>query len=155
MTFVAAQKGWDGVAMTILMIIAWTSSWQFGNDYQSKYWLNIHGIVVEAKSFRYFGRTHMIGAIQAFSGTKVTSWMDSILAPGPRRNAFLSRLDRLRNGGSTERQSPEALQAVDDEDDGDEKVLSSFDKDWVVLQVNLAMQAARVMKYEMESHHSV
>ncbi|KAI9878618.1 MAG: hypothetical protein M1830_000385 [Pleopsidium flavum] len=136
MTYVAARKGWDGVAMTILMLAAWTFSWQFEDKVMARHFLNASGVVIKARSFQFGGRTQMIGAIQSFSGSKVTSWMDSILAPCQRRQALLSRLGCSLSDSSAEpRTKGEAL--------------SGYDEDWVTLQAEIAKEAADVMRREL------
>jgi hypothetical protein len=50
---------------------------------------------IEAKTFQFGGRTQMLNAIQVLSGSKVTSWMDDIIVPHPRRDAVLKHLDTI------------------------------------------------------------
>lgn len=129
MTYVAAQKGWDGLAMTILILFAWLFAWQFNNTALARRWLELAGVVVKARSFQFGGRTQMIGAVQVFSGSEVTGWMDGILAPCARREAWLERL----------RPSSESVRT-------NGNGLSDYDRDWVALQTELAIQAAEVMR---------
>jgi hypothetical protein len=92
MTYVAAQKGWDGVGLVLLMVVTWTLQLRYTNDALVKHWLDSENISVEATSFEFTGRTIMLGAIQAFSGSQRTLWMDEIVAPHPRRDAWLEKL---------------------------------------------------------------
>lgn len=91
MTFAAANQGWDAIGMLGLMILALIISWADAS-HNVKMWLKRDGISIEAQSFHFTGRTPMIGAIHIFSQTKAASWMDSILAPCPRRGAWLTRI---------------------------------------------------------------
>jgi len=141
MTYVAAQKGWDGVAMTILMLSSWAFSWQSGDKQMAQRWLGISGVTIKTKSFQFGGRTQMVGAIQSFNGGKGTSWMDTILAPCPRRQAFLSRLEELGRDPNTETQRASGSKQSD---------LSNFDEEWVTLQAELAKEAADVMRREFQ-----
>ncbi|KAI9763451.1 MAG: hypothetical protein M1839_006449 [Geoglossum umbratile] len=130
MTYVAAQKGWDGICMLILIIAAYLCHWPYRDHHIGQLWLDQEGITAETKSFRFGGRTQMIGAIHAFSGTKVTTWMDAIIAPSPRRQAWLRRLSGI-----------DTSQEVND--------LEPSDRSWVVLHSDLAMEATRVLQREM------
>jgi len=146
MTYVAAQKGWDGVAMTILMLAAWAFSWQFGDKLMARRWLEDSGVVIKAKSFQFSGRTPMTCAIQFFSGSKITSWMDPILAPCQRRQALLSRL-----GCFSKDSSAEPLQDIWTKGEA----LSDLDEDWVTLQAEIAKEAADVMRRELAREEKV
>lgn len=135
MTFVAAQKGWDGIALLVLMLSAHIMNWRYGKNQLARRWLATEGVCVKAKSFEFTGRTPMLGAIHQMSGTKVTSWMDEIMPPVPRRQAWLDRLSQ----GSNETSLP---------DPGFE-ALSRFDQDWVLLHSGLAIQAASILRNEL------
>lgn len=92
MTFVAAQKGWDGVCMVVLLGFHWALRWFPCGRTLAHGWLERESVEAKVRSFEYSGRTAMLGAIQIFSGSAITSWMDNILAPHPRRDAWLKRL---------------------------------------------------------------
>ncbi|KAI9866192.1 MAG: hypothetical protein M1813_001753 [Trichoglossum hirsutum] len=98
----------------------------------ARYWFEA---AVSAMTFEFNGRTATIGAIQTISGSATTTWMDEIIAPSPRRQA---RLDQLRHPTDMSSQ-PDKLEC-----------LSSSDKDWVALHSQLATEAARVMRFEIE-----
>ena len=134
MTYVTAQKGWDGIAMVILMLCAWLMKWCWGDDYLARQWLVKEGISVRVKSFDFEGRTAMISAIQALSESKVTRWMDDIIVPHPRRDALLSSLGL----GANEAQSF-----------GSMSLLSGFDQEWVALHVKRVSAAATIMLHEL------
>lgn len=92
MTFVAAQNGWDGIALLILLLSADTMHWQYGKNQLARRWLENEDVCVKAKRFEFTGRTTMLGGIHKMSGTKVTTWMDEIMPMVPRRQAWLNRL---------------------------------------------------------------
>lgn len=135
MTFVAAQKGWDGIALLILLLSADAMHWRYGRNQIARRWLTTEDVCVKAKSFEFTGRSPMLGAIHKMSGTKVTTWMDEIMPPVPRRQAWLNRLGR----GSDETSLP----------DSDFEALSRFDQEWVILHSGLATQAASVLQNEL------
>jgi len=101
MTYVAAQKGWDGVALLFLMVATWTLQLRYTNDALVKHWLHAEDISVESTSFEFTGRTIMLGAIQGFSGSQRTVWMDEIVPPHPRRDAWLGELGVQGSGDNT------------------------------------------------------
>ena len=135
MSYVAAEKGWDGVSMVLFMLIAEGFMW-CGRDLRlAKLWLDAEGMTVEAKSFEFSGRTSMVGAIQRFSGSKTTQWMDDLICPAPRREAWLERLGVITNS--------EPGQKYDD--------LGEFDKRWVDINVTLAMRAADILQAQFSN----
>lgn len=135
MTFVAAQKGWDGIALVILLISADAMHWRYSKNQLARRWLKTEDVCVKAKSFEFTGRTAMLAAIHKVSSSKVNSWMDEIIPPAPRRQALLNRLSKGPDGTSVP--------------DPDFEALSRFDQDWVVLHSGLATQAASVLQNEL------
>ena len=135
MTFVAAQKGWDGIALLALLISADAMNWRYGKNQLARRWLVTEGVCVKAKSFEFTGRTAMLGAIHKMSGTKAMSWMDEIMPAVPRRQAWLNRLSKDLD----ETSSP----------DPDFVALSRSDQDWVLLHSGLATQAASILRNEL------
>ncbi|KAI4155675.1 MAG: hypothetical protein LQ340_000842 [Diploschistes diacapsis] len=134
MTFVAAQKGWDGVAMVVLMLCTRLVKWCYGGDYLARRWLAQEGITVRVKSFDFEGRTAMIIAIQALSESNVTRWMDDIIVPHPRRDALLVAL------GMSPSENPAP---------GPKPQLSAFDHHWVELHLKRVSAAATIMLQEL------
>jgi hypothetical protein len=63
MTFVAAQKGWDGITMIILMLLDILCDCHFGDNWMARQWLEIQGVQIETKTFQFGGRTQMLNAI--------------------------------------------------------------------------------------------
>lgn len=92
MTFVAGQKGWDGVFLVVVMLVDTISRLHLRDRQMARIWLEDSGVGVEYRRFRFTGRMIMLGAIHGFSGTKTSSWMDGIVCPYPRREAFLDHL---------------------------------------------------------------
>lgn len=135
MTFVAAQKGWDGIILLMLLLSANVTHWKYRKSQLARCWLLSEDVCVKAKSFEFNGRSAMLGAIHMMSGTKVTTWMDEIMPPAPRRQAWLNRLSK----GLSEAPLP----------DSDFEILSRFDQDWVLLHSELATQAASVLQNEL------
>lgn len=96
MTYVASQKGWDGVALLVLVIVAWSFDHMvYRKDRVAALWLRRENVTITAQSFKFSGRKSMIGAIQIACGSKVVSWMDGILVPSHRRDVWLSELGLL------------------------------------------------------------
>ncbi|KAH7308432.1 hypothetical protein B0I35DRAFT_441934 [Stachybotrys elegans] len=92
MTFVAAQKGWDGVCLVALLGIHWLLTSPFFNSSLADRWLEREGIDAKVESYLFGGRTALIGSIQLFSQSPNTDWMDRIIVPHPRRTVWLRSL---------------------------------------------------------------
>lgn len=151
MTFVAAQKGWDGVAMVLLMLTAWFTERFFNHESKiAQQWLDVSGVEMKARRFDFEGRTQMIAAIQILSGSERIGWMDPIIVPHPRREALFEKLGVIMRGwmGGQEKGQGD----VDpDEKGGGGSGLNSFDENWVALQAELVARAAEVMLEELGS----
>ena len=94
MTYVAAEKGWDGIAFLVLVILSDAIHWRYSKTQLARRWLKTEDVCVKAKSFEFTGRTAMLAAIHKVSSTKVNTWMDEIMPPAPRRQALLNRLSK-------------------------------------------------------------
>ncbi|KAF4544529.1 Peptidase family m3 [Lasiodiplodia theobromae] len=92
MTFTAAQKDWDGVCLVALLVLSVISRWRLREGSLAGRWLADAGVEVKLTRFRFSGRLAMVGAVEIFGGTGVTTWMDDIVAPHPRRDAWLRRM---------------------------------------------------------------
>ncbi|KAF2228765.1 hypothetical protein EV356DRAFT_457110 [Viridothelium virens] len=138
MTYVAAQKGWDGLALVVFMVINAVWRWRHCDTLACKRWLESGGINIEAKSFEFTGRTMMLGAIQAFSGGTRMDWMDEIITPHPRRDAWLSRLHRLEGVGQEKTDS-----------EGEIARWTAHDWEYIRRSSGLSFAAASVLKSEM------
>ncbi|KAL6874817.1 hypothetical protein J3F83DRAFT_519664 [Trichoderma novae-zelandiae] len=93
MTYVAAQKGWDGVGLLVLIVVAWTLDYVLYNDDKlAADWLAREHVTMKAWRCQFSGRTAMLGSIQMLKTSAVASWMDQILAPSDRRAAWLEML---------------------------------------------------------------
>ncbi|KAI8627825.1 hypothetical protein F5Y19DRAFT_440053 [Xylariaceae sp. FL1651] len=131
MTFVAAQKGWDGISLVVLMAVHWALHAVFSRSNLVRTWLQEEGIGADVKSFGFRGRMPMLGAIQIFSGAKTTRWMDDIAVPHPRRDAWL----RCIQGDETWR-------------DKEGLLLSQSDRQFVELSAEASIIAAAVLKHD-------
>ncbi|KAI0157995.1 hypothetical protein GGR52DRAFT_564752 [Hypoxylon sp. FL1284] len=124
MTFVAAQKGWDGVLTMALLAIHWALRWTSSSQDLARDWLAREGVDAEVRSFEFGGRYPMMGAIQVSSGSTTSRWMDNILIPHPRREAWLKI---LRGQEPTER-------------------LDSHDTGWLEYASEASFASAEVMR---------
>ncbi|CAI4214274.1 unnamed protein product [Parascedosporium putredinis] len=127
MTYVAGQKGWDGVALLCLIVAAGVFDLVvYSDNMVATSWFRHEGVAIKAQSFEFSGRTPMIGAIQVLSGSAVTSWMDDILVPSARRDVWLSEL-----GVPTKKQ------------DG---ALPDRDREWIDLNRELTVRAVDMIR---------
>lgn len=131
MTFTAAQKGWDGIALAILVMLDRSLRWLFMGPGLVRRWLDTEGVQVQAKCFKFTGRGIMLGAMQLQSNSKITRWMDDILVPHPRREAFLKC---LLEGQSCFETATTSLQ--------------ESDKSWVEIASRLSHASAEVLEKE-------
>lgn len=128
MTYVAAEKGWDGVCMVLLMAIARICHLPFRNSFMAHSWLAQDGISVKAYSFRFGTRTQLICGVHMFNGNKDARWMDRIICPAPRRDVLLGELGCF----------PSPASVVEG--------LSQYDHDWVKYQADITSRAVEIMK---------
>lgn len=133
MTFVAAQKGWDGPAMMMLVMMDRMFEWQWSEAQLAETWMKACGVSVECKTFHFTGRIQMCCAIQLYSESEVTAWMNDILVPHPRREALLRKLlwQSRGHGCAESKEKP-----------------SHFDTEWVEMQARLATEGFEVMRRE-------
>jgi hypothetical protein len=127
-TYVAAQKGWDGICLVCVLLVHNLHHWAFCGNAKVADWLAREGVEVKVKSYEFGWRTAMLGCIQLFSESKVTRWMDSIVVPHPRRDAFL----RLIQGKELEKSL--------------EVQLDEHDLDWINNAASLSVQGGEVLK---------
>jgi hypothetical protein len=146
MTFVAKQKGWDGMVLVILMVINTVGRCTSTDSLVVRQWLETEGIDIEVKTFEFTGRTMMLGAIQEFSQSKCVCWMDSIVPPHPRRDAWLTRFGVL---------SVEKSYAVEDVLNNDSGRWSQHDWKSILMSSELAHSSADVLKREFSGRVSV
>lgn len=125
MTFVAAQKGWDGVWMVVLLAIHWALRWSSSGRCLAREWMEREGIDAEVKSFEFGGRYAMMGAIQLLGESKATRWMDNILVPHPRREAWLKVLKGEEPSGSLEKHDERWLEYISEASFASAEVLRS------------------------------
>jgi hypothetical protein len=132
MTFVASQKGWDGVCLLALLLISTIVNFRFRHELVARMFCEENGVVIKQESFEISGRTPMLGAIQQLSGSRSWQWMDDILVPCPRREAWA----KILSTGNTDIHS------------FDEKVrnLTEPDKRWVWMNTILTVRAAGILR---------
>lgn len=135
MTFVAAQKGIDGLSLVVLLLINYTFQYLFGGHQMAQKWLETEHVSVDAHSFRFSGRTAMIGAVHMISGARKAAWMDAFLIPCPRITVWLEELE-----GATD---------VKDGPNPKLEALSPSDRSWALLHSQLAIQAARLIRLKL------
>jgi len=93
MTYVGAQKGWDGVAMVMAMVLDFVFGIAlYNHHFIARRFLREQGVHVKARTLEFTGRKSMIAAVLAYSGSQKVSWMNDILAPDVARNAMLERV---------------------------------------------------------------
>ncbi|PNP53230.1 hypothetical protein THARTR1_06247 [Trichoderma harzianum] len=93
MTYVAAQKGWDGVGLLVLIAVARTLDYAlYSDDRLAATWLRRECVGMKAWKCQFSGRTPMLGTIQLLKSNTISSWMNQILAPSERREAWLEML---------------------------------------------------------------
>jgi hypothetical protein len=69
MTYAAAQKGWDGVGLLAVIIVAWVSDWFLYREHVlAAQWLKHEDVEICSQSFKFSGRVPMLGAIQVLKG---------------------------------------------------------------------------------------
>jgi len=135
MTFVAAQKGVDGVSLVLLLVGNRSLQYLFGGHKMARQWLEIEKVSVDAHTFRFSGRTSMIGAIHSLSQARDAAWMETLIAPCPRITVWLDSLNSL-----TDRQGQLDL---------DLQGLSSSDRTWVSLNTQLTLEAGRLIRRKL------
>jgi hypothetical protein len=136
MTFVASQKGWDGVCLLALLIISTVMHFRFRHELLARIFCEDNGVIVTQESFEFSGRTPMVGAIQQLSGARSLQWMDDILAPCPRREAWA----RILSTENTDMNSFEE----------EVRTLTDSDKGWVWVNTVLTTRAAGIMRIAIE-----
>lgn len=72
MTFVAGQKGWDGIVLFILVVAVWGFSALNGYNKHASRWLKEEGFQTVAFGCEFPGRTELLGAVQLLSTEKKT-----------------------------------------------------------------------------------
>jgi hypothetical protein len=152
MTYVAAQKGWDGVCLLCLMIIVWTGTLLFNTKWPAAEWMQKEKVGFEVRSFEFTGRAPLIGAVQMISDRRIlqktqgnvhrnTTWMDTILAPCARRERWTDRLLCL---ATNQEVSPNDLGGLD-----------IPDRQWLEKTTRLSVEAAQCIESETASYNGV
>ncbi|KAF5686304.1 hypothetical protein FCIRC_3022 [Fusarium circinatum] len=137
MTYVAAQKGWDGVALLSLVVVSsMIDSIAYSDDRLASQWLKREGVNIDATTLQFSGRTPMIGTIQTLGNQRSTKWIDGIIAPSTRRDAWLRRL------------------SSDGKEDAFEKEISLDDEDWIYLNERLTLAARDMIPPDIKAESS-
>lgn len=92
LTYVAAEKGWDGVCLLLLLLVHYALQRLFRGRALAEQWLLREGVTAKVMTYEFGWRTAMLGSIQIFNRGKVTRWMDTIIVPEKRRDAFLRNI---------------------------------------------------------------
>lgn len=132
MTFVGAQKGVDGISLVVILVVNYGFQYLFGGHKMARQWLEAEHVSVDAHTFRFTGRTPMVGAIHAISQARDSTWMDTLITPAPRIRVWL---DELRCDEGKRAQLDIDLQR-----------LSISDRSWVLLNSQLAIKAGRLIQ---------
>ena len=141
MTYVAAQKGVDGVSLVVLMLANHILQWLFGHHQMAREWLENEDVSTDAHTFEFSGRTPMLGAIHMLSAARDADWMDTLLAPCPRVKIWVGELK------CNARTRPQL--------DRDLQDLSPSDRSWVLLNSQLAIEAARLISHKLAHEKAV
>jgi hypothetical protein len=133
MTFVASQKGWDGVCLLVLLAISAIIKLSFRNTLITRMFCEANRVAIKSESFEFSGRTAMLGAIQKISESKAWAWMDEILSPCPRREVWAKDLSGTHTDADSNHFEVEMSS------------LSEFDRGWVLVNKSLADRAYTMM----------
>ncbi|KAI9903271.1 hypothetical protein N3K66_002623 [Trichothecium roseum] len=135
MTFVSAQKGWDGVCLLAVLAAHWTYVLCLRGSLADG-WLQREGVGAKVEKFEFGGRTALLGAVQVLSKSPGADWMDKILVPHPRRAAW------LRNLRGEEEEGEEA---------GND-ALGPHDSRWLKFATESSLAAAEVLETTFDGH---
>ncbi|KAI4175957.1 MAG: hypothetical protein LQ343_001239 [Gyalolechia ehrenbergii] len=135
MTFVAAQKGIDGISLVVLLVLNYTLRYLLGRYRTARKWLGAECVSVDAHTFAFSGRTPMIGAIHMMGEARDAAWMETLIVPCPRIAVWL---DELKCSAAMQGQLAQRM-----------KTLSPSDRSWVLLNTQLAVQASRLIRREL------
>lgn len=134
MTFVAGNKGWDGVCLLCLLVINafFKVIWEFPSHWAALQWISESNLTISAHRFRFTGRVPMLGAVQLLSTNRKlhmegaihgnVDWMDEILYPSERRRVWADQLSNIAR-----RRSVTSTTSTPKDDSG----LSDSDREWV------------------------
>ncbi|KAL9635014.1 MAG: hypothetical protein Q9164_003733 [Protoblastenia rupestris] len=131
MTYVAAQKGIDGVSLVLLMLGNHVVKLLGGKHRLAKQWLDREDVGVDARTFKFSGRTPMVGCVHTLSGAKDAKWMDALISPSKRRDAWTHELGEKEEKGIQDWQG---------------SGLNPSDCYWVYLNTRLTKNAVEIFK---------
>jgi hypothetical protein len=136
MTFVASEKGWDGVSLLTLLGISSIMQQRLQRKRVARIFCEDNGIMVKREIFEFSGRTPMLGAIQKLSHSPSWKWMDEILAPCPRREVWARGLSSETDDAHS---YEEELSTLNDSD----RKWAWMNRILAIRGVNLMQRAAR------------
>lgn len=132
MTFVAAQKGYDGISLIILLVFNHVVHSLFGGHRIARQWLEAENVSVDANTFRFSGRTPMLGVVHTLSDARDAAWMGSFITPCLRTRVWLEELKRpIDMRGKM---------------DFEHHKLGPSDRSWVIMNTQLTVQAEIVIR---------
>ena len=134
-TFVAAQKGVDGICLIVLLVTNHGFQYLFGGHRIARQWLEAEKVSVDAHTFIFSGRTPMVGAIHSLSQARDAGWMETLIVPCPRISTWLDELKCAADAGS--------------QVDINLEKLSSSDRSWVFKNTQLTLQAVKMIRAEL------
>ncbi|KAK8080929.1 hypothetical protein PG997_008747 [Apiospora hydei] len=125
-----------GFFLVILLAIDLYVRWHFRGKSLARDWLDREGISVDLKTFEFEGRETLIGSIQVWSQTEITRWMDDILVPHPRRDAWLESLANRVQG---------------DRNNTNMRKLAASDEEWVQRATDLSIACGKILDTELNA----
>lgn len=141
MTYVAAQKGFDGIFLLVLMLTTWALEWWSGGTELARKWLEEEDRVIDTFSFRFTGRMPLLGTVQQLSNSDETSWLDPIVAKCTRRDLWLSSLAEQRKS----REAVDNMHTTTPESPRSPP-WPAADSQWLELNVQLAREGYSLVK---------
>lgn len=141
MTFVAAQKGSDGISLIILLTLNYAYHSLFNGHRLARQWLEAEEVSVDVHTFRFSGRTPMLGVIHSLSQARDATWMGAFITPCPRTGVWLEELKRPVNMRGKLHLSQQGL--------------SPSDRSWVTLNTQLTVQAEIVIRKVLHQGNSI
>lgn len=113
MVYAIMQGGWDVVSLLAVTALLEGLDYLNSRDRVVSAWLREEGLATKAFRCQFPGRSELIGAVQLLSRRKTSIWMDGILAPVPRRDAWLQVVGAVPSDPDSLQQSLASLDAHD------------------------------------------
>ncbi|KAL9637021.1 MAG: hypothetical protein Q9204_002027 [Flavoplaca sp. TL-2023a] len=141
MTFVAAQKGSDGISLIIVLTLNYAYHSLFNGHRLARQWLEAEEVSVDVHTFRFSGRTPMLGVVHSLSQARDATWMGAFITPCPRIGVWLEELKRPVD--------------IRGKLDLSQQRLSPLDRSWVTLNTQLTVQAEIVIRKVLHRGNSI